>query len=164
MSTKTAIIISFTSIGISILVAIFSFFRVRAASRAIRQASFIQKFSTFNIASQAMMNNPEYLYSVHGLDRSVPEEEARNVAYLGLLMDCFQCEYEWKFKGKFKKIVKMQKKKPTFLTRILGINNNQQRWFLMKNLFYNELDADYLEAIDSLIDLLKSKATKEQQA
>ena len=34
----------------------------------------------------------------------------------------------------------------------------------MKNLFYNELDANYVEAIDSLIDGLNSKATKEQQA
>jgi membrane-anchored protein YejM (alkaline phosphatase superfamily) len=58
----------------------------------------------------------------------------------------------------------MQKKEPTFLTRILGVKNNQQRWSLMKNLFYNELDANYVEAIDSLIDGLNSKATKEQQA
>jgi len=58
----------------------------------------------------------------------------------------------------------MQKKEPTFLTRILGVKNNQQRWSLMKNLFYNELDANYVEAIDSLIYGLNSKATKEQQA
>lgn len=155
MTAKTAIVLSFISLGISIIVAILMFFSYRAARTAIRQASFQQKFTTFNIASQAMMNEPAFIYSVHGLDDSVSEQEARNIAYLGLLMDCFQCFYGWQFNGDFKKMVKTQEKVPTFLTKILEVGQNQQRWGEMKNLFYNELDAGFVKAIDSLIDWLK---------
>ncbi len=98
------------------------------------------------------MRNPEFLYSVHKLDRNIPPKEARNISYLGLLVDCFQRFYDYTFNGDFKKMEKELVNRPTFFNNILAVPENQKRWKIMKRLFYNDKDKAFTEAVDALIE------------
>ena len=146
-----ATIISLVALGISLLAAYFAWRSVKVAREAKEQAAVQQYYSTFNIASKEMMQNPEFLYSVHGLDRGVPVKDTQYIAYLGLLMDNFQFYYDLRFKGDFKRMSEELTKRPTFLTNILAVPDNQKRWAIMKKLFYSNFDAGFVETIDSLI-------------
>lgn len=154
-------VIATIAAGISLLIAFLAWRNAKAAKAAIRQAARQQYFSTFNVASQAMITNPEFLYSVHGLDKSVPIEDAPNIAYLGLLMDSFQNYYDWQFESNFAEMEKELTERPAFLNRVVSVQKNQERWAAMKDLFYNDYDAGFVDAVDHLIDNL---AKKEEQA
>jgi hypothetical protein len=56
---------------IAVAAAIFALYQAKAAQKAVKQASLIKLFSTFDLASQATIDRPELLQSVHGLDESI---------------------------------------------------------------------------------------------
>jgi hypothetical protein len=154
-----AIVISIVATVIAFIALVVSWQQVRKAHQAIRQASLQQLFAAFNLASQASLEDPKLLYDVHGLDRTVPMEEARKIAYLSLLMDGFQHFYGEVYGGDFRKMAKTLKGKSTFLNRILAIMVNQERWNTLKKLYYGDFDASFIKAIDNLIEYENSKKT-----
>jgi hypothetical protein len=76
---------------------------MQAAKEAIRQASLLGLFGTFDRANEATLVNPELLFDVHGLPRSLGEEEAKRIAYLSLL-DGFQHFYGQLYSGNYKRM------------------------------------------------------------
>ena len=133
--------------------------QLRNANQAIRRVSLQQLFVAFNVASQASLEDPKLLYDVHGLDRTVPTEEARRIAYLSLLMDGFQYFYGEVYGGDFSKMAKTMKGESTFLNRILAIKANQKRWSTLKRLYYGDFDTSFTKAIDDLIEYENMKQT-----
>ncbi len=125
----------------------------------MKQASLIRLFSTFDLANQASLANPKLLYAVHGLDQSIPPEEATNIAYFSLLLDGFQHFYGKLFEGSFEKMESELKKQSTFLNRILAFEANQQRFLIVKSLYYGDFDAGFVSAIESLIRFENSRKT-----
>lgn len=85
-------------------------------------------FSSFDTANQLTIAQPDLLYSVHGLDKSIPRGEASNIAYLSMLIDAFQNFYGEKYNGDFAKTANEFKAKPAFLNRILAVPENRMRW------------------------------------
>ena len=131
--------------------AIFAYLQAQAAKRSLRQAYLLKLFATFDAASESTIINPELLYSVHGLDRSVPIEEAKNIAYFSLLLDAFQHFYGEQCDGDFKKMAEEMKRNSTFLNRILAVPENRKRWQSLKQMYYGDFDRGFIEAIDSLL-------------
>ncbi len=142
---------------IALAAALVASYQALVARQAVKQASLMILFSTFDVASQTTLTNPELLYSVHGLDRSIPTEEAANIAYLSLVLDGFQHYYGEELKGNFQAMEAKLKRQSTFLNRILAVPENQQRWQYLKNLYYGEFDKDFVHAIEGLIKYENSK-------
>lgn len=133
------------------LAAVFTWYQARVALHAVRQASLMRLFSTFDLANQATLENTELLYSVHGLDRSVPPGEATNIAYLSQLLDGFQHFYSDKYGGRFEKMAAELRRSSVFLNRILRVPENQVRWAHLRGLYYGDFDKSFVTAIDDLI-------------
>lgn len=121
------------------------------ARNAARRASLLQLFTSFDSANRATLAKPELLYSVHGLDASVSEDEAARIAYLSMLLDGFQHFYDELYQGNFERMVLDFKARPTFLNRILAVKENQRRWELMKSMYYHSFDDAFVKAIDELL-------------
>src|SRR4030042_2146646 len=136
---------------IALAAAVFAYIQALAAKRSLRQAQLLNLFGSFDVASESTIANPELLYSVHGLSRNVPIEEARNIAYLSLLLDSFQHFYNEKYDGDFTKMVKEMKSHSTFLNRILTVAENKRRWDFIKNIYYGDFDSGFVAAIDTLM-------------
>lgn len=146
-----SLIISITSVLIA-LSGVYIAWRIEKVARAeLEQTAYQQMFSTYNLSSQATMVNPQFLYSVHELDKNIPVKEAQNISYLGLLIDCFQRFYHWEFDGDFKKMEEELINSPTFFSNLLAVKRNQERWETMKKLFYNNNDKAFTDAVDALI-------------
>lgn len=150
MEIDTSIILSFVAIVIAIATAIFSWKRASIASKSLHQMSLQNLFSSFNQAGQACLENPDFLYAVGGLDKSISHNEAKNIAYLSLLIDGFQQYYGQKYKENFSKMVKELKNKSTYLNQLLANKSNQKRWEIIKPLYYGNFDSSFIEAIDEL--------------
>ena len=103
------------------------------------------------MASESTIANPEFLYSVHGLSRDVPIEEARNIAYLSMLLDSFQHFYYEHCDGDFTKMITEMKSQSTFLNRILTVAENKDRWNILKKIYYGGIDSGFVAAIDTLM-------------
>lgn len=151
MQDGMGVLINVISAFVATAAAVFTLYQAIQARKTLKQASLIKLFSTFDLASQATLANPELLYSVHGLDSSVSPEEARNIAYLSLLLDGFQHFYGEKFEGKFAQMEEELKRESTFLNRVLGVEANQERFLIVKSLYYGEFDESFIAAIESLI-------------
>lgn len=81
----------------------------------------------------------------------MPIEEARNIAYLSMLLDSFQHYYGERDKDDFAKMVDEMKSQSTFLNRILRVEENKRRWPILKNIYYGDFDSAFVAAIESLI-------------
>jgi len=149
--------ISIISAIVAAVAAGFAWYQASLAKQSLEQTVLIRLFSTFDYANQAILNNPKLLYSVHGLDKSIPVKEAVNIAYFSFVLDGFQHFYCEKFKGDFTKMVEKLKQASTFLNRILQVPENQKRWDIMKKLYYGDFDKKFVEAIDQLIAYEHSK-------
>jgi hypothetical protein len=108
-------------------------------------------FTTFNQASQICVDDPNVFYAIDGLDRSIPPDEAKNVAYFGLLMAGFQQFYGHIYNDDFNKMLKALKDKSTYLNNLLGVKENQARWQHIRQLYYGSFDQTFVNAIDELI-------------
>lgn len=150
-------VIEVISVIVAVSAAIFAFWQVKVAKRTIRQAAMMRLFSTFEVANQAVLNKPDLLYSIHGLERSIPQEEAANIAYLSFLLDGFQHFYQEEYSGDFAKMTEKLKQTSNFLNRILRVPENQVRWNQMKTLYYGDFDKSFMDAIDELILFKRSK-------
>jgi len=137
--------------------AVFTWHQATIARRSVRQASLMRLFSTFDVANQATLDKPELLYSVHGLDRSIPQEEAANIAYLSFVLDGFQHFYGEEYSNNFKVMTKELKQTSTFLNRILQVPENQTRWNHLKKMYYGDFDRSFVGAVDELIAFERSK-------
>lgn len=160
MEVDFSTVVSIVSIVISLMSAMAAFLSWRTARAANRQVELLSLFTSFDLASQALLQEPRLLYTVHGLEEhSNPLEEAKSIAYLGLLLDGFERFYRQKLTpnqefGKdqdFSKMVEEMKANPTYLNSLLAIPANQERWEVLKRLFYNEGDRPFTKAIDDLI-------------
>ena len=158
LGMTTVSVISITSIGIAFFSLIFSLMRASAAMKQARVASESLHrmtirclFSTFNQASQICVDDPNVFYAVDGLDRSIPPDEAKNIAYFGLLMDGFQQFYGHLYNDDFNKMLKALKEKSTYLNNLLSVKENQARWQHIRQLYYGSFDQTFVNAIDELI-------------
>lgn len=144
-------IIAIIGTVMALAAAVFAYIQARAAESSLRQAQLLNLFGSFDVASERTIANPELLYSVHGLSRNVPIEEARNIAYLSLLLDSFQHFYNEKYDGDFTKMVLEMKSCSTFLNRILTVAENKSRWDILKNIYYGDFDSGFVAAIEALM-------------
>ena len=136
---------------VAIAAAVIASIQARAAERSLHQAQLLKLFGSFDVASESTIANPELLYSVHGLSKDVPIEEARNIAYLSMLLDSFQHFYSEKYDGDFTKMVKEMKSQSTFLNRILTVEENKLRWQILKKIYYGDFDSGFVAAIETLM-------------
>lgn len=150
---------------IAIAAAVFSLQNARGgvrsaeiASRALERTNVLSLFNGFHTANQATLQSPELLYDVHGLDRNITIEEARNIAYLSVLLDAFQSFYDDLYDGDFTRMAGDMKKQSTFLNKILSIPANEQRWKVAKNIYYGDFDAFFISAIDDLLQFEKQRS------
>jgi hypothetical protein len=160
-SIDTAFAIALVSTLITLAATVFAWRTAKAARDSMRQQSLQKLFSTFDLASQASLAKPQLLYAVHGLDDSIPIDEATNIAYFSLLMDGFQHFYGQEFNGDFEKMERELKAKPTFLNKLLSISANQDRWQVLKKLYYGNYDLGFLGAVDGIIRFQRSHAADE---
>ncbi len=122
------------------------------AKRAYEQTYRIRLFDSFDTANQLTVTHPDLLIHVHGL-KEVDALEARNIAYLSILLDGYQHYYMEHFDGDFRKFA-TQLTKPEnreFLNRVLSVPENWKRWELMKRIYYAEFDREFVAAIDAII-------------
>lgn len=153
----TTIAVGLTAVIVAVLAAFYTRRQVEVAQHAIKQAASIRLFSTFDLANQANLDRPEFLYSIHGLDKSIPKEEAANIAYLSLLMDGFHRFYGERYDWDFTRMTEEFQHTSTFLTRLLQVPENQARWEHVKKLYYGDIDKVFVDAIDELIAFERSK-------
>lgn len=144
-------IIGLVGAVVALVSAVFAYTQAWAAKRSLYQAQLLKLFGSFDVVSEITIVNPELLYSVHGLSRDVPIEEARNIAYLSILLDSFQHFYYEKHDGDFTEMVKEMKRHSTFLNRILRVEENKRRWPVLKKIYYGDFDSAFVAAIESLI-------------
>ena len=145
------IAIGIASTAIAIIAACIAAYQARIAQKAVLHAAEMKLFISFDLANQAVLANPELLYSVHGVDRTIPKEEAHSIAYLSLLLDGFEQFYGHKYRGAFVAMQSEMARRTTFLSRILAVPDNQRRWNLLKEIFYGQFDKSFVSAIDNLI-------------
>lgn len=164
-------IIPALSVGIALVAAVFALWQARAAKIqaeaakiqadatmiALEQTSRLRLFSTFDLASQVTIEDPKLLYSVHGLSESVPLEEAKNIAYLSLLLDAFQHYYSEKYNGNFEKMQADLVTYSTFLNKFLAVKENQERLPTLKSIYYGQFDHQFIQAIEGIIEHEKRK-------
>lgn len=122
-----SIIIAFVALIVSWLRANAAIKQANAASESLHRMSLRSLFTTFNQTSQICVDNPNVFYAVDGLDKSVPPQEAKNIAYFSLLMDGFQQFYGQIYNEDFSKMLKQSKEKSTYLNNLLAIEENQKR-------------------------------------
>ncbi len=158
MEMNISMTISIVSLFIAFGAFITSWLRANAAikqantaSESLHRMSVRSLFTSFNLASHICVDKPDVLYAVDGLDKSIPAEEAKNIAYFGLLMDGFQQFYGQIFKENYSQMAKELKRKSTYLSRLLASEANQKRWNILKPLYYGDFDSSFIEAIDELI-------------
>lgn len=131
--------------------AVIAWVQARVARGALKQAQLIHLFQGFDAASQTTLQHPDLLYEVHGLDRSIPSQEARAIAYLSVLLDGFQHFYGQEYNGDYTKLVEAMREHSTFLNRILGVAANRKRWPRLKELYYGEFDRGFVDAVESIM-------------
>jgi len=140
------------SLAVAVIALIFSWHSTKTASEAVKQTFLLKLFSSFDEANRATINDPDLLYSVHGLDRSISEQEASRIAYLSLLIDGFQHFYGQVYNEDFPKMENELKARSTFLNKILTVKENQDRWKILKELYYGDFDRNFIRAIDAIIE------------
>jgi hypothetical protein len=142
---------------VALVSAIFAYLQAQAAKHSLSQASTTRFFSAFESASQLCVNNPELLRSVHGLN--VDAQEAKNIAYLGLLLDAFQHYYGEKYEWNFDKMEPERTKQSSFLNKLLSVPQNQERWTKLKEIYYGNFDAGFVREIEALITYENARPT-----
>lgn len=140
-----------TGTWLSIVGAVISLVAALYAGRTLRQARLARLYSSFDLANQAALAETDLLYEVHGLDRSVPEQEAKYIAYLSTLLDGYQNYWSDIFSDDFSRAAEKLKEHSTLLNRVLAVPANQRRWNTMKDMFYGEFDREFMAAIDDII-------------
>ncbi len=155
------IIVGIIGTLVALASAIFAYFQAQAAKHSLRQASQLRFFSTFDLANQLCVENPELLRSVHGVN--IDTQEAQNVAYLSLLLDAFQHYYGEKYERDFKVMESKLKQQSSFLNNILSVPQNQQRWLELKKLYYGDFDSGFIRAVEALIEHENAKPDKALQ-
>lgn len=108
-------------------------------------------YSAFNLGGQALLATPQLLFDVHGLDPTTPPEEARNLAYLNLVLDAWQQYWGDTFKGDFSQATALGPR-ATYLHRLLAVPANIERWERMKSIFYGQAEGAFVAAIDAIIE------------
>lgn len=146
------------SVAVAVIALLFSWQSNKTSASAVNQANLTKFFTSFDEASNATLENPVLLYDVHGLDRSIPETEARNIAYLSLLLDGFQHFYGELYSGDFSKMASEMRTKSTFLNSILRVPSNADRWTQVKKLYYGDFDSDFIEAIEDLMEFERGRS------
>lgn len=131
---------------------IFAYFQTRAAKKAVKQASLLGLFGTFDRANDATLQNPDLLFEVHGLPTNIDKDEARRIAYFSLLLDGFQHYYGQLYDGDFSAMENDLKRKSVFLNRIVGVERNKERWEQLKPIYYGDFDSKFMNAIDNLFE------------
>ncbi len=130
--------------------------QVNITSKSLDRVTLNYLFTTFNQASQICFGNPDVFYAVDGLEKSIPPKEAKNIAYLGILIDAFQQFYGYIYNEDFSKMLAELKEKSTYLNNLLAIKENQERWETIKRLHYGSFDDSFVKAIDELIQCTES--------
>lgn len=148
--------ISIVSITIALFALVVSWLGTRAASKSLDRMTLNYLFNAFKQASHFCIGNSDLFYDVDGLEKSIPPKEAKNIAYLGLLIDAFEQFYGYVYNEDFSKMIKELKKKSTYLNNLLTIKENQKRWEIIKSLHYGNFDASFVGAIDGLIQHIES--------
>ena len=128
------------------------------AQQTLNQGRLAGLYSSFDLANQAILGNPDLLYDVHGLAKSVPPEEVARLVYLSILLDAHQEHWTDLYEGDCSKVLEKLRETPTFLTRILSVKANHARWELIKPIFYHKFDNDFVCVIDALIAEEQEKA------
>jgi hypothetical protein len=144
--------VSVLSAVIALMSAGFAAGQAWSANRALKQNRLNRLFDAFNLSSQLAFSDAEVVYAVHGLSRSIPEEEVRNLVYFSVLLDAYKAFWEDKYKGKFSKASRELKANPTYLNKLLRHPDNRRRWQILRPLGYGDLDRDFVHAIDLLLD------------
>ncbi len=147
------ILIGICSVIIAGVASLFSWQSAKAADRAVEQANQLRLFELYQTVSQVIVENPRYLYEIYGLDNSVPEAEARNIAFLGLLVDGFQQFYGRMHDGNYRAMIDQVGTESTFLSTILTRSENRRRWAIIKMLYYGDEDREFVDAVDAIIAL-----------
>ncbi len=150
--------ISFLMFVLTVVTVIINFFnnkKNREHNREVmakcnEQSALGTLFSTFDRASEITINNPELLYSVHGISKEIPLEEVKAIAYLCLLIDGYQQIYGYEKEG-CKKMYENLTNNPDFLVRLLCVSDNQRRWDIIKETYYGPFDKEFTNAIDNII-------------
>lgn len=136
---------------ISLLALVVALLSAWYSHRALRQARLMRLFSSFDLANEASIADPEFFYGVHGIDRSIPPEEVKQLAYLSTLLDGYQNYWSDQFDENHLKALDKLKKKSAFLNKILALPANQRRWEILRDRFYGDCDREFIAAIDGLI-------------
>ena len=140
MEYKVVIPIILSMIGAGI-----AWYQAIKATKAHREVKFQAFYSRFDRANQVIIDYPEILQEVHGLDIGL--KECRNIGYLSVLMDAFQHFY-----GQPPKSYSLEalQKKSTFLDKIFFIPANKERWKHLKKIYYGQEDYDtkFISVID----------------
>lgn len=123
---------------IAVIAVIISLYSLWLAIKARREVRIQSLFSEFQRANQVTIDHPNILNEVHGLD--LPEEECRRIAYLSILMDAFQQEGA-------------DHAETTFLDKITSVPANQERWEVMKRIYYGSFDREFIKKIDAKFDM-----------
>ena len=130
--------------------------QVNIAYKSLNRVTLDYLFNAFSQASHVCFSNSDVFYAVDGLEKSIPPKEAKNIAYLGLLIDAFKQFYGYVYNEDFSKMLKELKEKSTYLNNLLAIKENQKRWKIIKQLHYGSFDKPFVEAIDGLIQHIES--------
>jgi hypothetical protein len=141
---------------ISLSAALFTYLQAKSAKKSLKQINLQKLYNSFEKAGELAITYPDFLYSVHGMNKKISKDEARRIAYLQLILDAYQNYYYELYNGKFEKMYKQMVERSTFLTTIFKNEANFKRWEILKEINYGEADNNFIKSVDSLISKLKN--------
>jgi hypothetical protein len=154
-------VIGISSLVLTVITAFYAYFTWRllkenqemglAVTRALRQDRLNRMFGSLNFSSQLAFSNPDVAYAVHGLDKSIPHEEVRNLVYFSVLIDICHAYWSEEFDKNFAKAGKEYRERTSYINQILRVPDNLKRWETIKPLGYGGLDIEFVNAIDELL-------------
>jgi hypothetical protein len=148
------------ALAASVVVALFAMYQAFMAWRSAQRAAQVQLYAAFDFANRALLDHPELLHAAHGLDESVPREEALAIAYLACILDGFQHYSGGKHAGRFDRMARRMMRRSTFLNCVLREPANQRRWQAIKRMNYGERDRGFVDAIDALIEFERARVPR----
>lgn len=122
----------------------------KAADRAVDQANKVRLDELYETTGLVLSQDPRFLYDIYGLDRSIPEREAQNIAYLGMVIDGMHRYYGHAYDRNFRAMVEKMKVERTFLNVLLSKSENRRRWNTLRMLYYGESAREFVVAVDEL--------------
>ena len=129
---------------ISLLSLYISNTRKKQAEKTLKNNTLLSLFSGFDQANQAVVNNPNLLVTVHGLEE---DDDNENIAYLAILIDAFHHYWGKEHDEKYNKVLD---EKETFINRIIEVEDNYPRWIKLRSIFYGAYDNEFIEVMDEL--------------